>query len=147
PPEPESPEEAPGPPLRRGRLPDAHHLLEECAGEVEFLRLLGEVPDVQAPAAVDGPRVRLLLANQNLQEGRLPRPVRPDEPDFVPLPELEVHTGEQEPPAMGLRDPLEPHDAVPGAARLEREAERPGLRGPLLRGLPLHLLDPELPGE
>src|SRR5439155_6141960 len=93
-PEPEAAEEAAGPPLRRGRLPDAHHLLEEGPGEVQLLRLLGEVPDVQAPAPVDGPRVRLLLADQDLQEGRLPRPVRPDESDLVPLPEFEVHVRE-----------------------------------------------------
>src|SRR3989475_12497938 len=66
-PEPEAAEEAAGPPLRRGRLPDAHHLLEEGAGEVELLRLLGEGPDVQAPAPMDRPRVRLLLADQELQ--------------------------------------------------------------------------------
>src|SRR5947209_14060413 len=71
PPEPEAAEEAPRPGLRRRRIPYAADLLEEGAGEVELLRLLGEIPDLQVLAPEPGSRVRLLASDQDLEEGRL----------------------------------------------------------------------------
>src|SRR5207244_2855930 len=46
PPEPEAAEEAPGPSLRRRRIPHAADLLEQGTREVELLRLLGEIADL-----------------------------------------------------------------------------------------------------
>src|SRR3989475_12464406 len=79
PPEREAAEEAPRPRLRRRRIPHAADLLEEGAGEIELLRLLGEIPDVQVLAPEHGSRVRLLASDQDLEEGRLPGAVRTDE--------------------------------------------------------------------
>src|SRR5438093_1443490 len=110
PPEPEAAEEAPRPRLRRRRIPHATDLLEERAREVEFLRLLGEIPDLQVLAPEHGSRVRVLASDQDLEEGRLPGAVRTDEADLVPLRELEVDVREEEAAAVGLRDALEAHD-------------------------------------
>src|SRR6266571_1877884 len=147
PPEPEATEEAPRPGLRRRRIPHAADLLEEGAGEVELLRLLGEIADLQVLAAEHGSRVRLLTSDQHLEEGRLPGAVRADEADLVPLRQLEVDVREEEAAAVGLRDALEAHDARTRGARAEGEAE--GARGGRrrLRRLAPHLLDPELAGE
>src|SRR6266704_1801421 len=147
PPEPEAAEEPPRPGFRRLRTSHAADLLEEGAGEVELLRLLGEVPDGQVLAAEHGSRVRLLASDEDLEEGRLPGAVRADEADLVPLRELEVDVREEESPAVGLRDALEAHDARTRGARAEGEAE--GARGGRrrLRRLAPHLLDPELAGE
>src|SRR5207249_3909997 len=94
PPEPEAAEEAPRPGLRRRRIPHAADLLEEGAGEVELLRLLGEVSDLQVFAPEHGSSVRLLASDQDLEEGRLPGAVRTDEADLVALRELEVDVRE-----------------------------------------------------
>src|SRR2546426_6630408 len=110
-PEPEAAEEASRPGLRRGRTPHAADLLEEGAGEVELLRLLREVADLQVLAPEDGSRVRLLASDQDLEEGRLPSAVRADEADLVPLRQLEVDVREEEAAAVGLRDALEAHDS------------------------------------
>src|SRR5438093_2869913 len=147
PPEPEPAEEAPGPGLRRRRIPHAADLLEERAGEVELLRLLGEVSALQVLASEDGSRVRVLASDQDLEEGRLPGAVRADEADLVPLRQLEVDVGEEEAAAVGLRDALEAHDPRTRGARAEGEAE--GARGGRrrLRRLASHLLDAQLAGE
>src|SRR5213592_2935486 len=147
PPEPEAAEEAPRPGLRRRRIPHAADLLEERAGEVELLRLLGEVLELQVLAPEHGSRVRLLASDQDLEEGRLPSAVRTDEADLVPLRELEVDVREEEAAAVGLRDALDADDARTRGARAEGEAE--GARGAWrrLRRLAPHLLDPELAGE
>src|SRR2546426_10060813 len=50
PPKPEAAEEASRPRLRRGRVAHAADLFEEGPGEVELLRLLGEVADLQVLA-------------------------------------------------------------------------------------------------
>src|SRR5207244_9830409 len=135
-------EEAPRPRLRRGRVAHAADLFEEGAREVELLRLLGEVSDLQVLAPEHGSRVRLLASDQDLEEGRLPGAVRTDEADLVPLRQLEVDVGEEEAAAVGLRDALEPHDPRARGARAEGEAE--GARGGRrrLRRLAPHLLDP-----
>src|SRR5207249_3371811 len=147
PPEPEAAEEAPRPGLRRRRIPHAADLLEEGAGEVELLRLLREVADLQVLAPEHGSRIRLLASDQDLEEGRLPGAVRTDEADLVALRELEVDVREEEAAAVGLRDALEAHDPRTRGARAEGEAE--GARGGRrrLRRLALHPLDPELAGE
>src|SRR5205823_7006313 len=90
PPKPETAEQAPRPRFGRRRMPHAADLLEEGAGEVELLRLLGEIADGQVLAAEHGSRVRLLASDQDLEEGRLPRAVRADQAELVPLRELEV---------------------------------------------------------
>src|SRR5438093_5907402 len=123
PPEPEAAEEAPRPRLRRRRIPDAADLLEEGAGEVELLRLLREIPDLQVLAPEHGSRVGLLTSDQDLEEGRLPGAVRTDESDLVSLRELEVDVREEEASAVGLRDALEPHDPRTRGARAEGESE------------------------
>src|SRR5437870_4848369 len=145
--EPEAAEEAPRPRLRRRRIPHAADLLEERAGEIELLRLLREVPDLQVLAPEHGSRVRLLASDQDLEEGRLPGAVRTDEADLVPLRQLEVDVGEEEAAAVGLRDALEAHDPRTRGARAEGEAEgaRDGRRR--LRRLAPHPLDPQLAGE
>src|SRR3989441_9470018 len=147
PPEPEAAEEPSGPRLRRRRIPHAADLLEEGAGEVELLRLLREVADLQVLAPEDGSRVRLLASDQDLEEGRLPGAVRPDEADLVALRELEVDVREEEAAAVGLRDALEADDPRTRGARAEGEAEGP--RGGWRRGRRLapHLLGPQLAGE
>src|SRR5207245_9140514 len=147
PPGPEAAEEAPRPSVRRGRIPHTADLLEKGAGEVELLRLLGEVADLQVLAAEHGSRVRLLASDQDLEEGRLPGAVRTDEADLVPLRQLEVDVREQQSAAVGLRDALEAHDAGTRGARAEGEAE--GARGARrrLRRLAPHLFDPQLEGE
>src|SRR5439155_8832176 len=127
PPEPEAAEEAPRPGLRWRRIPHAADLLEEGAGEVELLRLLREVADLQVLAPEHGSRVRLLASDQDLQEGRLAGAVRADEADLVPFRQLEVDVREEEAAAVGLRDALEAHDPRTRGARAEGEAE--GARG------------------
>src|SRR2546428_5844687 len=128
-------------------MPHAADLLEEGAGEVELLRLLGEVADVQVLAAEHGTRVRVLASDQDLEEGRLPGAVRTDEADLVPLPQLEVDVGEEEAVAVGLRDALEAHDPRTRGALAERETE--GARGGRRRlwRLAPHPLKPQLAGE
>src|SRR5438552_714339 len=125
----------------------AANLLQEGAREVKFLRLLGEVADLQVLAPEHGSRVRLLASDQDLEEGRLPGAVRTDEADLVPLRQLEVDVREQEAVAVGLRDALEAHDARTRGARAKGEAE--GARGGRRRlwRLAPHLLDPQLAGE
>src|SRR5206468_6889968 len=147
PPEPEATEEAPRPRLRRRRIPHAADLLEEGAGEVELLRLLGEVADLQVLPSEHGSRVRLLASDQDLEEGRLPGAVRTDEADLVPLRQLEVDVREEQPAAVGLRDAFEADDARTRGARAEGEAE--GARGTWRRlwCLAPHLFDPQLAGE
>src|SRR5438309_8996019 len=88
----------------------ATNLLQEGAGEVKLLRLLGEVADGQVLAPEHGARVRILASDQDLEEGRLAGAVRTDEAELVPLRQLEVDVGEEEAAAMGLRDALEAHD-------------------------------------
>src|SRR5207249_8760135 len=104
---PETTEQAPRPRFGRWWMPHAADLLEEGAGEVELLRLLGEVADLQVLAAEHGSRVRVLASDQDLEEGRLPGAVRTDEADLVPLRQLEVDVREEEAAAVGLRDALE----------------------------------------
>src|SRR2546422_900197 len=125
--EPEAAEEAPRPRLRRRRIPHAADLLEEGAGEVELLRLLGEISDFQVLASEHGSRVRVLASDQDLEEGRLPGAVRTDEADLIALRELEVDVREEEAAAVGLCDALEAHDPGTRSARAEGEAE--GARG------------------
>src|SRR5437879_10452073 len=108
-------------------MPHAADLLEEGAGEVEFLRLLGEVADGQVLAPEHGTCVRLLASDQDLEEGRLPGAVRTDEAELVPLRELEVDVREQEAAAVGLRDALEAYGARTRGSLAEGEAE--GARG------------------
>src|SRR5207245_5611551 len=131
----------------RGLLKHDAELLEDGAGEVELLRLLGELADIQILAPQHGPRVRVLASDQDLEEVRLPGAVRTDEADLVPLRQLEVDVGEEEAAAVGLRDALEAHDPRLRGARAEGEAE--GARGGRrrLRRLAPHLLDPQLARE
>src|SRR3990170_2700402 len=147
PPEPEAAEEAPRPCFRRRRMPHAADLLEERAGEVELLRLLGEIADVQVLAREHGSRVRLLASDQDLEEGRLPGPVRTDEADLVPLRQIEVDVREQEAAAVGLRDALEPHDPRTRGTCAEGEAEGAGGGRRRFRRLAPHPLDPQLAGK
>src|SRR5207245_660656 len=147
PPEPEAAEEPPRPRLRRRRIPHAADLLEEGAGEVELLRLLREIADLQVLAPEDGSRVRLLTSDQDLEEGRLPGAVRADEADLVPLRQVEVDVREEEAASVGLRDALEAHDPRTRGARPKGEAEGARGRWRRLRRLAPHLLDPQLAGE
>src|SRR5207247_745562 len=101
----------------------AADLLQEGAGEVEFLRLLGEIADVQVLPAEDGSRVRVLASDQDLEERRLAGAVRTDKAELVPFRELEVDVREQEPAAVGLRYALEAHDPRTRGALAEGEAE------------------------
>src|SRR5207247_7923586 len=127
---PETAEQAPRPRFGRWRMPHAADLLEEGAGEVELLRLLGEVADGQVLAAEHGSRVRLLASDQDLEEGRLAGAVRADQAELVPLRELEVDVREQEAAAVGLRDALEAHDPRTRSAFAEGKAKGPrGGRG------------------
>src|SRR5207302_3702717 len=145
--EPEAPKQAPCPRFRGRRMAHAADLLQEGAGEVKFLRLLGEVTDGQVLASKHGTCVRLLAPNQDLEEGRLAGAVRPDEAELVPLRELEVDVREEQPAAVGLRDALEADDPRTRGALAEGEAKGPrgGRRG--LRRLAPHPLDPQLAGE
>src|SRR5947208_6525979 len=145
--EPEAPEEAPRPRFGRWRMPHAADLLEEGAGEVELLRLLGEVADGQVLASEHRARVCVLASNEDLEEGRLAGAVRTDEAELVPLRQLEVDVREQEPAAVGFRDALEAHDPRTRGALAKGEAEgaRGGRRS--LRRLAAHPLDPQLAGE
>src|SRR5438034_3135002 len=147
PPEPEAAEEAPCPRLRGRRIPHAADLLQERAGEVELLRLLGEIADLQVLAPEHGSRVCLLASDQDLEEGRLAGAVRTDEADLVALRQLEVDVREQETAAVGLRDALEAHDPRTRGARAEGEAEGARGRRRRLRRLAPHLFDPQLAGE
>src|SRR5207249_660681 len=101
----------------------AANLLQEGAGEVEFLRLLGEVADGQVLAPEHGTCVRLLASDQNLKERRLAGAVRTDEAQLVPLRELEVDVGEQQAAAVRLRDALEADDSRTRGALAKGEAE------------------------
>src|SRR5206468_11812072 len=122
PPEPEAAEEAPRPRLRGRRIPHAADLLEERAGEVELLRLLSEIADLQVLAPEHGTRIRVLASDQDLEEGRLPGAVRADEADLVPLRQLEVDVGKEEAAAVRLGDAFEAHDPRTRGARSEGEA-------------------------
>src|SRR5207253_9722979 len=122
--EPEPPQGAPSPGFRGRRMAHAADLLQEGAGEVELLRLLGEIADGQVLAAEHGSRVRLLASDQHLEEGRLASAVRTDQAELVPLRELEVDVREEEAVAVGFRDALEAHDSRTRGALSEREAER-----------------------
>src|SRR5438093_8394213 len=128
-------------------MPHAADLLQEGAGEVEFLRLLGEVANGQVPAAEHGSRVRLLASDQDLEEGRLAGAVRPDETELIPLRELEVDVREQEAAAVGLRDALEAHDPRTRGSLAKGEAERTRGGRRRFRRLAPHPLDPQLAGE
>src|SRR5438094_4259704 len=112
-------------------MPHAADLLQEGAGEVEFLRLLGEVANGQVPAAENGSRVRLLASDQDLEEGRLAGAVRADETELVPFRELEVDVRAEEAAAVGFRDAFEAHDPRTRGALAKGEAEgaRAGRRG------------------
>src|SRR5437879_5005633 len=125
----------------------ATDLLQEGAGEVEFLRFLGEVADGQVLAPEHGACVRRLASNQDFEEGRLPGAVRTDEAELVPFRELEVDVCEQEAAAVGLRDALEPHDPRTRGPFAEGEAEGPRGGRRRLRRLAPHPLDPQLAGE
>src|SRR5438552_3256287 len=125
----------------------AADLLQEGAGEVEFLRLLGEIADVQVLPAEDGSRVRVLASDQDLEERRLAGAVRTDKAELVPFRELEVDVREQEPAAVGLRDALEAHDPRTRGALAEGEAEGAGGSRWRIRHLAPHPLDPQLAGE
>src|SRR5437773_9900027 len=92
-------------------MADAADLLQEGAGEVKFLRLLGKVADGQVLAPEHGSRVHLLASNQDLEEGRLPGSVRTDEAELVPFPELKVDVREEKASAVGFRNALEAHDS------------------------------------
>src|SRR5947208_14843209 len=122
----------------------AADLLQEGAGEVKFLRLLGEVADGQVLAPEHGARVRVLASDQDLEEGRLAGAVRTDESELIPLRELEVDIREQEAAAVRLRDALEAHDSRTRGALAKGEAE--GARGGRwLLGRPApHPLDAQL---
>src|SRR2546429_4516000 len=102
----------------------AADLFEERAGEVELLRLLGEIADGQVLAPEHGARVRILASDQDLEEGRLAGAVRTDKTELIPLRELEVDIREQEAAAMGLRDPFEAHDPPTPGAPANGAAER-----------------------
>src|SRR5207249_2086542 len=147
PPEPEAAEEAPRPRLRGRRIPHAADLFEEGAGEVELLRLLREIADLQVLAPEHASRVRLLASDQDLEEGRLPGAVRTDEADLVPFRQLEVDVREEGAAAVGLCDALEAYDPRTRGARAEREAEGPRGGRRRFRRLAPHLLDPQLAGE
>src|SRR5436190_9807754 len=125
-------------------MPHAADLLEEGAGEVEFLRLLGEVADGQVLPAEHGSRVRFLASDQDFEEGRLAGAVRTDEAELVPLREFEVDVREQEATAVGLRDALEPHDPGTRSALAEGEAERTRGGRRRVRRLAPHPLKPQL---
>src|SRR5438552_15709011 len=128
-------------------MADAADLLQEGAGEVELLRLLGEVADGQVLASKHGTCVRLLASDQDLEEGRLPGAVRTDQAQLVPFRELEVDVGEEEAAAVGLRDALEAHDPRTRGALAEGEAEGAWGGRRRLRRLAAHPLDPQLAGE
>src|SRR5437870_4576516 len=125
----------------------ATDLLQEGAGEVEFLRLLGEVADGQVLAPEHGACVRLLASDQDFEEGRLAGAVRTDESELVPLCELEVDVREQEAAGVRLRDALEAHDPRTRGALAEGEAEGAWGRRRCLRRLAPHPLKPQLAGE
>src|SRR5437667_11194825 len=105
-------------------MADAADLLQEGAGEVEFLRLLGKVADGQVLAPEHGSRVRLLASDQDLEEGRLAGAVRADESELVPFRELEVDVREEEAAAVGPRDALEARGSRTRGPLAEGEAER-----------------------
>src|SRR5207247_87468 len=145
--EPETAEQAPRPRFGRWRMAHAADLLEEGAGEVELLRLLGEIADGQILATEHGSRVRILASDQDLEEGRLAGAVRTYEAELVPLRELEVDVREQEAAAVGLRDALEAHDPRTRGALAEGEAEGARGRWRRFRRLAPHPLDSQLAGE
>src|SRR5437762_5095846 len=120
----------------------ATDLLQEGAGEVEFLRLLGEVADGQVLAPEHGSCVRVLASDQDLEEGRLAGAVRTDQAELVPFRELEVDAREQESAAVGLRDALEAHDPRTRGALAEGEAERTRCGRRRFWRLAAHPLDP-----
>src|SRR5438132_5403497 len=125
----------------------AANLLQEGAREVKFLRLLGEVADVQVLAPEHGSRVRLLASDQDLEEGRLAGAVRTDESKLVPFREFEVDVREEEAAAVGLRDALEAHDPRTRGPLAEGEAKSAGGGRRRVRRLAPHPLDPQLAGE
>src|SRR5439155_13434887 len=86
-------------------------------------------------------------SDEDLEEGRLPGAVRPDEADLVSLRQLEVDVREEEAATVGLRDALEAHDPRTRGARPEGEAKGARGRGREFRCLAPHLLDPQLAGE
>src|SRR5205809_15689 len=145
--EPEAAEQAPRPRFGRWRMAHAADLLEEGAGEVELLRLLGEVADGQVLAAEHGARIRLLASDQDLEEGRLAGAVRTDQAELVPLRELQVDVREEEAAAVRFRDGLEAHDPRTRGALAEREAERTRCGRRRFWRLAAHPLDPQLAGE
>src|SRR5262249_32666246 len=67
--------------------------------------ILREVADAGTAAGGDGPLVRGLAAGEEPEEGGLPGPVRPDEPDTLAGPQVERQAGEQRAGAVTLGQP------------------------------------------
>src|SRR5205809_7603572 len=101
----------------------AVNLLQKGPGEVEFLRLLGEISDVQVLAPEHGACVRLLASDEDLEEGRLAGAVRTDQAELVPLCELEVDVREEEEADAGRRDAIGASEPRAQGARAEGEAD------------------------
>ena len=101
-------------PLETGRALCA---VEHAAALVELGSLLREVRGDDAVAEL--PR------QQRLEQRRLPRPVRADEPDVLAAVDRERHVVQQRPVAGGDIQALHGDDGAPGPRRLEEvEAER-----------------------
>ena len=66
-------------------------------------RILRHIPDAHPLPHRPPPRVRQLDARQNLQQRRLPRPIRPDQTDVIPLRDRETEILKQRPRRKRLR--------------------------------------------
>ena len=62
-------------------------------------RLLFEIAEPRRRMQLDGPRIHLLGARQNLKQRRLPSPVRPDQSDPLAGPQLKRHAIQAPAPA------------------------------------------------
>ncbi len=82
--------------------------------------VLRDVADPDLAAQRSGPRVRRLQTGQDLEEGRLARAVRPDEPDAISFEEAQRQVLEQRTAPERLTDPFAAQQERPAHLRLRR---------------------------
>src|SRR5205085_3256083 len=115
--------------LRVGTLEARHrlHALQDAAALVELDLLLREVRRFDSVTEPHGAGRPLTLAEHRLEQRRLPRTVRADEPDVLPALERKLDVVEQHAVADRDAQVVRLHDGASAARRLEKlEAEPPG---------------------
>src|SRR6202034_2023981 len=99
-------------------------LLDGAPPRAHAAEVLIEISVLEVRAALDLAAIAARLeTGEKLEEGRLAGPVRPDDPDALPTPDEEIHSGKQSPSAPLRPETAGIEDDVPGARR-RSESER-----------------------